>query len=57
MIPISNLLEHINNYSKISVSSYQYCRDEPVSDKAGAIVDFTSNTTTASFKIKSKMTR
>ena len=54
-MPISNLLEHINNYSKISVSSYQYCRDEPVSDKAGAIVDFTSNTTTASFKIKSKI--
>ena len=55
-MPISNLLEYSNSYSKISVSSYQYCRDEPVSEKAGAIVDFTSNTTTASFKFKSKMT-
>ena len=30
MIPIYNLIEYRNNYSKTSRILWQYCRDEPV---------------------------
>ena len=56
-MPMSNLLEYSNNYSKISGNSYKYCRDEPVSDNTGAIVDFANNTSTASLRFKNKTTR
>ena len=35
-----NLTEYSNNYTKISVSLWQYFRDEPCLSTAGAIEDF-----------------
>ena len=35
-----NLTEYSNNYSKISVSLWQYFTDEPCLSAAGAIEDF-----------------
>ena len=36
----------------MSWSSRQYCRDGPVLDNTGAIVDLTNTTTTNSFNLK-----
>ena len=44
-MPIYNLIKYIDNYSKIPGTLWQCCRDEPVLDGKGDIVDFTNNTT------------
>ena len=42
VMPMYNLLEYNNNYSKMSGSLWQYCRDETAVDAAnGDILDFT----------------
>ena len=56
VMPMYNLIEYSNNYSKTSGSLWQYCKDIPAVDNAGIIVDFTTNNTTDSFKYKAKMT-
>ena len=38
-MPMYNLLEHSDNYSKTSGSLSQYCRDIPIVDNNGDIVD------------------
>ena len=45
------------NYLKTSGILWQYCRDRPVVDDNGGIVDFTvANSITDLFKIKEKIT-
>ena len=57
-MPMYNLIEYIDNYSKTSGILWQYCRDEPAIDPANDdIVDFNAaNATTNSFKVKEKIT-
>ena len=47
-----DLIEYSNNYLKTSGSLWQYYRDGPALNDAGALVDFPGNTT--SFKYKQK---
>ena len=47
-----DLIEYSNNYLKTSGSLWQYYRDGPAFNDAGALVDFPGNTT--SFKYKQK---
>ena len=49
-----NLIEHSNNYSKISGSLWQYCGDEPALNAAGALANFPGNS--VSFKYKQNIT-
>ena len=50
-----NLIESSNNYSKASVSLWQYCRDEPALNN-GDIAEFDANKATSdSFKLKEKI--
>ena len=53
IMPIYNLIEYSDNYSKKSGILWQSCRDKPVVNNNGAIVDFTAdNAVTNSFNIK-----
>ena len=52
VMPMYNLLEYIDNYSKTSGSLWQYCRDIPAVDNNNAIVNFAENNLTDSFKVK-----
>ena len=53
-MPMYDLIEYSDNYSKTSVSLWHYYRDEPILDN-GAIADFpASNNNSASFKFKTK---
>ena len=45
VMPLYNLLEYNNVYSKISGSLWQYYRDEPALDDNGNIIDFPANNT------------
>ena len=56
VIPMLNLIEYSDNYSKTSGSLWQYYRDEAVLIDAGIIVDFTGNDTFVSFNFKEKIT-
>ena len=50
LAPIYDLIEHSDNYSKISGILRQYCRDQPVLNDDGEITNFTeANATTTSF--------
>ena len=53
VMPMYNLIEYNNNYSKTSGSLWQYCRDEPALTNAGAVANFPGNS--ASFKFKQKV--
>ena len=55
VMPMYNLIEYSDNYSKTSESLWQYCKDIPAVDN-NAIVDFTDNNLTDSFNFKVKMT-
>ena len=54
VMPMYNLIEYGNNYSKTSGSLWQYYRDEPALTAAGTIDNSPVNS--ASFKFKQKMT-
>ena len=56
VMPMYNLIEYSDNYSKTSESLWQYCKDIPAVNIAGNIVDFTATNTTDSFKFKTKIT-
>ena len=58
VMPMYNLIEYSDNYSKISGIFWKYCRDKPAINVAnGNIVDFNAaNATTNSFKIKETIT-
>ena len=55
-MPMYNLIEYSDNYSKTSGSLWQYCKDIPAVNNAGNIADFTAINTTDSFKFKTKIT-
>ena len=56
-MPMYNLIEYSDNYSKTSGSLWQYCKDILVINNNGDIVDFNgANATTNSFNFKSKRT-
>ena len=57
-MPMYNLIEYIDNYSKTSKILWQYCKDEQAINAVnGNDVDFNAaNATTNSFKIKEKIT-
>ena len=54
-MPMYNLIEYSDNYSKTSVSLWQYCKDIPAVDNNNAIVNFVENNLTDSFNFKVKM--
>ena len=51
-----NVIEYGDNYSRISGSLWQYCKDIPAVNNNNAIVDFAENNLTDSFNFKAKMT-
>ena len=56
VIPMYNLIEYSDNYSKTSKSLWQYYRDEPYLDNNGTIADFSAdNNNSASFKFERKV--
>ena len=55
-MPMYNLIEYSNNYSKTSGSVCQYCKDIPAVNNNNAIVDFTDNNLIDLFNFKVKMT-
>ena len=55
-MPMYNLIEYSDNYSKTPGSLWQYCKDIPAVDNDNAIVNFTDNNPTDSFNFKVKMT-
>ena len=55
VMPMYNLIEYSDNYSKTSGRLYQCYRDEPFLDNNGAIADFPADkNNNASFKYKNK---
>ena len=52
VMPINNLIEYSDNYSKISGSLWQYYRDETFIDNDGDITDVPKDSNSASFKYK-----
>ena len=57
VMPMYNLIDYINAYSKTSESLWQYYRDEPALDNNGNIFDFPAdNNNSNSFKFKQQIT-
>ena len=56
VMPMYNLIEYRDNYSKTSGKLWQYCNDIAAVDINNAIVIFTENNLTDSFNFKVKMT-
>ena len=53
IMPMYNLIEYSDNYSKTSGTLSQYCKDTPTVNNNGNIVDFSgANTTTNQFTLK-----
>ena len=56
VMPMYNLIEYSDNYSKTSGSLWQYCKDRPAVNNNGDIVDFNGANATNSFDFKAKIT-
>ena len=56
VMPMYNLIEYSDNYSKTSGNLWQYYRDKPALTNAGAIANFHAADSSASFKFKQKIT-
>ena len=56
VMPMYNLIEYSDNYSKTSGSLWQYCKDIPAVDNDGDIGFFNGTNDTDSFNFKSKIT-
>ena len=56
VMPMYNLIEYSDNYSKTSGSLWQYYKDIPPVNNAGNTVDFTATNSTESFEFKTKIT-
>ena len=56
VMPMYNVIEYSDNYSKTSRSLWQYCKEIPAVNNAGNIIDFINTNTTDSFKFKTKIT-
>ena len=52
VMPMYNLIEYSDNYSETSGSLWQYCKEIPVVDDDGDIVDFNGADATHSFNFK-----
>ena len=55
VVPMYNLIEYSDSYSKTSGSLWRYCKDIPTLDNNNAIVNFAENNLTDSFSFKAKM--
>ena len=55
-MPMYNLIEYSDNYSKTSGSLWQYCKEIPAVNNTGNIVDFNESNATVSFNFKTKIT-
>ena len=56
-MPMYNLIEYSDAYSKTSESLWQYYRDKPALDNNNNITDFPANNNNSiSFKFKQQMT-
>ena len=55
-MPMYNLVEYSDNYSKTSRSLWQYSKEIPAIDDNGAIVNFNGANATDSFNFKTKIT-
>ena len=56
VMPMYNLIEYSDNYSKTSGSLWQYCKEIPAVNNAGGIVAFDGANATDSFNFKTKTT-
>ena len=56
VMPMYNLIEYSDNYSKTSGSLWQYCKEIPAVNYDGAIADFNGANATDSFNFKTKIT-
>ena len=56
VMPMYNLIEYSDNYSKSSGSLWQYCKDIPAVNNDGDIVNFNRANATDSFNFKTKIT-
>ena len=56
VMPMYNLIEYSDNYSKTSGSLWQYCKEIPAVDYNGNIVVFNEANATDSFNFKTKIT-
>ena len=56
VMPMYNLIEYSNNYSKTSESLWQYCKDEIALTDACATADFCASDNSVLFKFKQKIT-
>ena len=56
VMPMYNLIEYSDNYSKTSGSLWQYCKEIPAIDNDGDIVDLNGANATESFNFKTKIT-
>ena len=56
VMPMYNLTEYSDNYSKTSGSLWKYCKEIPAIDNKGAITDFNGANTTNSFDFKTEIT-
>ena len=52
VMPMYNLIEYSDNYSKTSESLWQYCKDIPAVNDDGEIVNFNGANATDSFNLK-----
>ena len=55
-MPVYNLIEYSDNYSKTSGSLWQYCKEIPAINNNRAIFDFNGVNATNSFNFKTKIT-
>ena len=56
IMPMYNIIEYNDNYSKTSGSLWQYCKKIPAVNDNGAIIDFNGANATDSFNFKTKIT-
>ena len=56
VMPIYNVIEYSDNYSKTSGILWQYCKDIPATNDDENIVSFDGNNDSDSFKFKAKIT-
>ena len=55
-MPMYNLIQYSDNYSKTSGSLWKYCKEIPAVNNDGNIVDFNGANATDSFNFKTKIT-
>ena len=56
VMPMYNIIEYSDNYSKTSERLWQYCKEIPAINDDGNIVDFNGANATDSFNFKTKIT-